>query len=94
MALVSCKECGKEVSDGAAVCPHCGKKLRMGLLAKIAIGVAALFGAVVLYGLTIPEDQKRANAARRFCETELMPRGAATRVDCDVAYDKAKRESK
>lgn len=24
MALVECKECGKSVSDRAAVCPHCG----------------------------------------------------------------------
>lgn len=24
MALVQCKECGKSVSDSAAVCPHCG----------------------------------------------------------------------
>lgn len=24
MALVSCKECGKEISDTASVCPHCG----------------------------------------------------------------------
>lgn len=24
MALMNCKECGKEVSDSASVCPHCG----------------------------------------------------------------------
>jgi hypothetical protein len=24
MALVTCKECGKELSTGAATCPHCG----------------------------------------------------------------------
>ena len=24
MALVSCRECGREVSDGAGACPHCG----------------------------------------------------------------------
>lgn len=24
MSLVSCKECGKEISDEAASCPHCG----------------------------------------------------------------------
>lgn len=26
MALIKCKECGKEVSSTAKVCPHCGKK--------------------------------------------------------------------
>ena len=24
MALIKCKECGKEISDLAASCPHCG----------------------------------------------------------------------
>ena len=24
MALISCKECGKEISDAATTCPHCG----------------------------------------------------------------------
>jgi hypothetical protein len=24
MALIPCKECGKEISDKAVMCPHCG----------------------------------------------------------------------
>ncbi|MEZ2452489.1 zinc-ribbon domain-containing protein, partial [Raoultella planticola] len=28
MALVSCPECQKEVSDSALRCPSCGKQLR------------------------------------------------------------------
>ena len=24
MALINCKECGKQISDKAASCPHCG----------------------------------------------------------------------
>lgn len=27
MALISCPECGKEVSDKAMACPHCGRQL-------------------------------------------------------------------
>ena len=26
MAMIKCKECGKEISDQAAACPHCGAK--------------------------------------------------------------------
>lgn len=26
MALIKCKECGQQMSSGAAVCPHCGKR--------------------------------------------------------------------
>ncbi len=27
MALINCKECGKEVSNMAEICPHCGVKI-------------------------------------------------------------------
>lgn len=27
MALIKCKECGKEISDKAKVCPHCGNPI-------------------------------------------------------------------
>ena len=30
MALISCKECGKEISSIAECCPHCGHKTRFG----------------------------------------------------------------
>lgn len=28
MALIICKECGKEISEHATVCPHCGDLFR------------------------------------------------------------------
>lgn len=31
MALVSCPECGKEISDAARACPHCGYAIRESL---------------------------------------------------------------
>lgn len=27
MALIKCSECGREISDSAESCPHCGKPL-------------------------------------------------------------------
>ena len=30
MALIRCRECGREVSDTATECPHCGAKLQSG----------------------------------------------------------------
>lgn len=29
MALINCPECGKEISDRAKACPHCGAPLRI-----------------------------------------------------------------
>lgn len=28
MALIACSECGREISDKAAACPHCGNPMR------------------------------------------------------------------
>lgn len=50
MALIKCHECGKEVSDSAVQCPHCGCKTSHGqnlgnakvLLWKLLIAVVAL----------------------------------------------------
>lgn len=46
MALVKCKECGREMSSEAKACPQCGHVVkRTGLVTKI---VAALFGIGIL----------------------------------------------
>lgn len=51
MALIKCKECSKEVSDGAGKCPHCGAKVPkpagmlawlIGGLVVISIGIGAV----------------------------------------------------
>jgi hypothetical protein len=49
MALVKCKECGKEVSKSAKKCPHCGYKLKMSFLAKFGLFIFGfvIFGAFV-----------------------------------------------
>ncbi len=41
MALIKCPECGKEVSDKAAVCIHCGYPLQEAAAAAPAAGQAA-----------------------------------------------------
>jgi len=45
MALIKCAECGKEISDQAKVCPHCGlplKKKGKGLaIASFVLGIVS-----------------------------------------------------
>lgn len=59
MALLQCPECGKEISDQASCCPHCGYKtskkpaLRKGgavllCLLVLALGTALLIGQTTL----------------------------------------------
>lgn len=90
MALSTCPECRKEISSDATRCPHCGKKLKMGTLAKLLLAALALFVLFMGYGMSIPENVAKANAVRRTCEQDFMPKGVATQYDCDRAYDAAK----
>jgi hypothetical protein len=51
MALINCKECGKEISDKAESCPSCGMKMKntkKGCSLPMLLVWAALFG-VFLY---------------------------------------------
>lgn len=57
MALINCKECGKEISTTAENCPHCGCRTphgrsiteAKGLLTQYAIWVALIIAGVVLF---------------------------------------------
>lgn len=46
MALINCRECGKEISDMAKVCPHCGvplKKPGKGFaVASLVLGIVSI----------------------------------------------------
>ena len=53
--LKPCKSCNKEVSKDAKVCPHCGKKLKMGLMAKIGILIVILI-IIGVAGMPSSED--------------------------------------
>lgn len=46
--LKTCKTCGKEISTSAKVCPHCGEKLRMGLLGKLLVTVCIVISMGVI----------------------------------------------
>lgn len=67
MAMIKCRECGKEISSMAETCPHCGAKTRFGvkqqeakangigtyiMLALIAVG----FVLVVMASVTLGGD--------------------------------------
>lgn len=50
MALMSCPECGKEISDAAQACPHCGHPIQEPQPQDAQAGEAAGFRAVTLAG--------------------------------------------
>lgn len=75
MAIRSCRECKKEVSDEAATCPHCGiaKPVKKDT-SLVAIVLAAVFGLFVFKACSPSSPSPSAAAA-----TE---RGAGARAAC------------
>lgn len=49
MALIECKECGREISTSASTCPHCGNLPLAKKVEKAAISIVKLgLGVMVL----------------------------------------------
>jgi hypothetical protein len=70
MALIPCKECGKEVSSGAQTCPHCGATLIKSKAFRNLLLIAAA-GAVLFVGSgLIVGSKSRSEAAAEV--TKLM----------------------
>jgi uncharacterized protein (UPF0212 family) len=49
--LTNCKTCNKEISKTAKICPHCGEKLKAGLLKKIITGFVLVFILLIVIGI-------------------------------------------
>jgi RNA polymerase subunit RPABC4/transcription elongation factor Spt4 len=75
MALVKCKECGKEFSTDAKACPNCGKR-RTSKITKI---VAGFFIFAVIISVFSSKQSEDTEAARRATLTpeQLLAENAA-----------------
>lgn len=74
MALVKCKECGKDVSTSAKVCPHCGIK-SPGVKASDALkGFALIFVVIFIIAQCSDSDDKptSVDAKPQVSETECI----------------------
>lgn len=92
MAMTSCGECGHEISTTARSCPNCGAVVPRPKKWPWIVGIPfALFMAVVLYGLTIPEYRTRAREVREACEKMASP---LDRPECDRIYERLIAEGK
>lgn len=99
MALIQCKECGSEVSDKAAVCMRCGAPMttRANAVPVAAVkepktflwywwlwGPLGVLLALLLIGLSLPENETRANEFARACR-EMARGDALAQMECDRA---------
>lgn len=72
--IIACSSCGKDVAKGVKKCPHCGKKLKMGLFTKLVlIVVVIIVGNMILNpGKTLEENLQETVSAT---VEDLSPRG-------------------
>jgi hypothetical protein len=101
MALTRCKECGKEVSDHAPGCPHCGNPFRPAATPAVETRVVAveknshpiltfIGGAVVVVGILAAVGMMRESDETAVAKTPLKPKApapAARFVVTDVLMD-------
>jgi len=62
MALKNCKECGKEVSTKADICPHCGAKNKP---MEIGLGSLVLIGMLIWFVFALMEDTPPTQTAKQ-----------------------------
>ena len=53
MALIKCKECGKEISEDARKCPYCGCPKYTVKMSKKAMIILRVIGIIILVGFII-----------------------------------------
>ena len=58
--LKDCSTCGKEVAKSAKMCPHCGKKLKMGFFGQLGV----LLGVFLVAGMFLGETPNTNSAPR------------------------------
>lgn len=60
MAIINCKECKKEVSDQAKICPNCGfdlqKEKNTAITSKGCLWIFGILFAVILFVMLLPSS--------------------------------------
>lgn len=65
MALIKCRECGKEISTDAKACPHCGAKPPY----RPSLAFVLIAGLLVVFGIKASIDSGRPAPAKTAEET-------------------------
>ena len=80
MAIIKCPECGREVSDQAKQCPHCGNIISKGSIFYTSIVVGAVIALLGIFtGLYIAHD-------REALSDDVLS-ASAEEMDLDISND-------
>ncbi len=88
MALVPCRECGKQISTEAEFCPHCGRKKNfvetdiMRGVQLLKVGVVAVVVLYICWQLSIPDYRKNSKTSYDdLVQQELQRENLAQKQD-------------
>jgi predicted nucleic acid-binding Zn ribbon protein len=93
MALVACKECGREVSKSAKKCPHCGAKLKMGFFAKVGLTFLGLFFIGSVFSYIANSGKPETRNAETHATEKRKPTLSDLIADCQVQWEMAAQKS-
>ena len=81
MALISCTECGKEVSTQAEACPHCGMKMpKKSVWPTVILTILAVPAAIIVATALFGESNEERDARYQVARKECIERGARAGV--------------
>jgi len=83
MALKKCKECGREISTEAKVCPHCGKKHPTGERIGCVAAVLILFAIAAVMSIVSHDETP---SAPESTKTAIAPRLPAAARAARIPY--------
>lgn len=94
MALYKCPQCSKDVSTDAQSCPHCGAKLKPGVVSKtfkyFGIFIVVFFSVLVANSILTPEYVSEAGRVREVCYKVMeISNTLANKSICDDNYKAA-----
>ncbi|MBR1915023.1 MAG: zinc ribbon domain-containing protein [Alphaproteobacteria bacterium] len=69
MSLVKCKECGKEISKDAEICPNCGKKIKKGNLFLQIVGIIFILSII---GNIVDSDKTDSSSSSNQRKEEIL----------------------
>lgn len=72
MALVKCKECGKELSDKAKICPHCGYRKQKTITKKTILTFSVLAFIVVLLNFSGGKVAEKVQEKKEYKEYDEL----------------------
>ena len=92
MPMIQCKECSKEISSDARVCPHCGKKLRMGAIAKAFLVLLCVVGGFIIIGIIGNAMQDASKTPQQAAADAAEGARLKAMIDGAMALRKAMRD--